>query len=392
MDSFWDQQVEAFTYPVVGTSESDGEPLIEHLVSGPTPVNTMIRNVGTGKCLNVNRQSDNWMSIQTATCDPASANQIFSLDNGLIRNQAECVTVTYENDTNVVGKQFYDARILPCNEGIGGSIRGHSNTFVTKELGDPFQIQSGKSLDLAFTDSNGTVRNFAVNNNDMNQFWITNDWADKCAQLGIPLQDCSRAGRLKCGVYPMLTEVFESCPREFCVKHPTDQKCINWCKDNANKPGVCDTIYKTYCAANPTEQDLCACINRPPKEPGFEDKGWDQITSNPICFLTKCSSNPNAYKTSDQSKTTACPTIQVCNSKLSLEAGQSVTTGNVALSCVNTNTSTETLTSNDSNTSNSVNTTVNNLASFLSGSSFLWMVVALVIFLVIFLVWAIRRR
>ena len=368
----------------------DWASVTENMTEGDT---AMLRNVGNNKCLYVERNTDNWMSTWVVPCDSSNTNQQFTWDGSALRNKSECITVTYEGDANLVGRQFRDVRIMPCSGGFDATVRGRSNMFAKVDLSGPFRIQSQKSMDLAFTDDGGTVKNLPVDTTNATQLWLTNDVATFCLENGIPLKECTASGRSNCEKFPSLKNRFEVCPQQFCERFPTDSKCVNWCKTNVNKPGVCDGIYTRYCRANPKDLDVCACLNRAPMEAGFDEPGWNQIMSKPLCYLSTCANNPNAYKTHDMVTNTMCPSIQICSNRIDLNAKNNVITENVTVSCSNESNSAATNTNNNSsNTANKNSSNSSNVQNNSFGGALIAIIVVVVAAIVGFLVWYFKFR
>ena len=256
-----------------------------------------LRNAGTNQCMYANPDADNWMSIQTRGCNPQEDRQKFTMFEAQDTIRAfdnTCVTVTHENDTNVIWKPLADVRMIGCNDG-GNSVNDRKPSVVKLHpyKDAPFLLSAVSAEDRAFTDDGGVVKYVSRAGANPKQLWVPNRMATKCDSLKIPISECSL--------------------NRMCQGDPSDPLCLELCGDPAIKSTLCDTWAVDYCKAHPDDNNFCGCLN-PGKNPApgaIDQAKWDYFAGKPHCYLKQCVANGSAYMLEKQ-KTDSCPPQTWC--------------------------------------------------------------------------------
>jgi hypothetical protein len=150
-----------------------------------------------------------------------------------------------------------------------------------------------------------------------------------------------------------------------------------------NRPDLADPLMQAYCARNPTDTNICGCLNLQQYADFIASATQNSINVQPWCNLQTCVSGaylPSSMRASGNSSQPApCSTQNICIQSLSVGSIDQSKLNNVTLSCNQSTNTTPTTGSGDTTTSsNATSFTIFNYIVTPGAAFFFLLVIAIV--------------
>lgn len=307
-------------------------------------------NKKADECIEQIRSDWSWNSFESRPCDENNNKQALTINaDETIKTNGDTnwMTITKWRDLDFAGHNPDDVRASSDINGLSGSGRHGYFKFYNKN-GDPsgsdivtkapFKIGSSyyTGQRLHFEDTGGinaeTLRNYNVENsgegNDR-QLFLNYNLYKQCKSRGISFDNCTKDNLNNCSL-PENNNIFEVCPKEYCLKssNVSKKECRNWCDTNK---GACDQTATEFCKSNPTDP-FCNCFGEMP-----DSDYANKLKEKGIVLRRECNYSPcaigNSYKTQTMISQ-VCSPITACITGIDIgSVGGSTEISNVQNSC-----------------------------------------------------------